>query len=378
MRINIIKVLNLKEKKKVLLMFIITLITIIVPIKALANSNDFFGNRNLFYIQVMNYAVPAIKVTSFDDEDLAENQFSIKNEVLKVFGIDMSDPVTALTKEASFLSIGDNISGSEQVNEQNFKLDPYKINEAAVSKIDNNSASQNTGNNPTDNTANVYNPALKTATMSSVPQVLIYHTHTTESYPASLQEVQSVLSGQLSAFSMDESRNVCMVGDELANELENDYNINVIHDKTIHDANAYNQSYERSAETLSRYLKKYGDFKIIIDMHRDSVENRNQVVKKINGENVATFRFVMSKDNNPHFAKNMEVVNKLMAISNKLYPGLCRDVYYYNRGKRCFNQTMSNNAVLIEVGTHVTTTAEAKTTAKYLARIIAEYFNGKK
>lgn len=374
MKISKLNVLNLKEKRKVLLAFIIAAITFIIPIRVLAKTSSFNGTRNLFYVQVMNYAAPVIKVTSFDEEDMAENQFSIKDEALKLFGIDMDNPVTALTKEASFLNLGNNNKEPVQVSDQDFKLNPYKLNDSDILKNDNNSTPQNSK----DNDANIYDPSLKTAAMSSVPQVLIYHTHTTESYPTSLQEVQSVLSGKLSASNMDESRNVCLVGDVLASELENGYNINVIHDKTIHDANAYNQSYERSAATLSKYLKKYGDFSIIIDIHRDSIENRNEVVTKINGENVATFRFVVSKSNNPHLAKNMQVVNKIMAISNKLYPGLCRDVFYYNYGKRCFNQTMSNNAVLIEVGTDVTTTDEVKETAKYMARIIAEYFNGKK
>jgi stage II sporulation protein P len=55
-----------------------------------------------------------------------------------------------------------------------------------------------------------------------------------------------------------------------------------------------------------------------------------------------------------------------------LYPGFAKGVLYYNHGIRNFNQGMSNNAILIEVGSDINTTTEAQASMKYLARIIAQ------
>ncbi len=83
---------------------------------------------------------------------------------------------------------------------------------------------------------------------------------------------------------------------------------------------------------------------------------------------------VMAKKN-PHFNKNNNMANNIMNTSNKLFPGFCKGIYYYNYGTRYFNQDKSNNAVLIEVGADINTTGESKASAKYLARIIAECLN---
>ena len=39
-----------------------------------------------------------------------------------------------------------------------------------------------------------------------------------------------------------------------------------------------------------------------------------------------------------------------------------------------FNQSISDNAILVEVGSNGTTTAEAKASAKYIAQVIDGYF----
>ena len=133
---------------------------------------------------------------------------------------------------------------------------------------------------------------------------------------------------------------------------------------------------------LAHYLKIYGNFQLIIDMHRDQSFSRLPVITKINGQTVARYEFVMCKGN-PHFAQNMIVVNKLISISQRLFPGLLRDgpvetgVFFYNVGINYYNQEQSNNAMLIEIGSNMNTPAEAKATAKCLARIIAVYLNGK-
>ena len=113
---------------------------------------------------------------------------------------------------------------------------------------------------------------------------------------------------------------------------------------------------------------------MIIDLHRDSVSNKNAVTANINGENVAKIMFVNAK-NSSRYAKNAQLAQALQDKANELYPGFARSIYTYNSGILAFNQDLSDNSVLIECGSNVNTMDEAKNSAKYIARIIAEYLN---
>ncbi|GLC32234.1 stage II sporulation protein P [Clostridium omnivorum] len=351
-----------KLKKYISVLIFIVLISIVIPsiVKAAEESN----RRNMFYIQLINYTMPLVKTTSFDEDDMAENQFSIKAVVLSYLGIDIHSPMSILQKEISYLNTEEKATPSKGLVD--FALNPFKLNENQISTgtTPANNEKSNEGNlNLPDNQVTMYDPKLKQNLNVAKPDVFIYHTHTSESYSPGASDNE------------DQTKNVCAVGDALADELEKNYGISVAHDKTVHDV-VYNNSYARSAETVDKYMKKYGDFKVVIDLHRDSIENKKTETIKLNGVNTAKFMFVMSKGN-PHSSKNWAVANKMVDISNKLFPGLCKGIYPYNNGIRYFNQGKSNNAVLIEVGSDVNTTEEAKNTSKYIARIIAEYINSK-
>lgn len=339
---------NFKLNKKNIYIGIFCFFTIIIFIAILcrnvkAQNISESSKHNMFFVQVVNYAMPIVKVNSFDPEDLAECDFSRKDIFFSLIGIDMNKPSSILSKEIVNASTFEYINNTKDIDLDSFKLDDKQV-------------MLETDEDKTLPKKKTLNPAK--------PEVFIYHTHTTESY------------GQAGPDSLDESKNVCAVGDALQEELEKNYGIAVVHDKTVHNAYSYNKSYSRSGETVDKFLKQYGDFKLIIDMHRDSAENKKPVTTQINGKNVARVMFVMARKN-PHFKENISVANSLIAISNKLYPGFCRGVMYYDYGTGYFNQNKSNNAVLIEVGANINTIDEAKSSSKYLARVIGEYINGK-
>ncbi|MGE5629111.1 MAG: stage II sporulation protein P [Solirubrobacterales bacterium] len=329
-------------KKKI---FIAVLILLVIGFPVAVKAGETVGGRNLFYVQVVNYCFPMVKSVSFNEEDMAEGGASIYDKLLTVTGTNFSSPLCFLGKEASYLQA----FNSEAY--QGYNIDYFKLSDKQVALEG--SDTQEIKN------VNTVDPTLKKQLNTSKPEVLIYHTHTSESY----------LPGN--ATNTDDAQNVVAVGDELVKELQNNYGISALNDRTVHDAAAYTQSYARSAVTFDSYMKKYGDFKLIIDLHRDSVSSKNAVTMKINGESVAKIMLVMSRKN-PHFNKNMALANKLIQNSDKLFPGFCKGVCYYNYGTRYFNQDKSNNAVLIEVGADINTTTESKASAKYIARIIAE------
>lgn len=324
------------------------------------------GKGNMLYVQLVNHVMPIVKVTSFDESDMAESTLSLKSSLLNYIGINLSEPDKILKKEISYFKVDNNLISYNVNDNKSINISNFELKDSDITKNINNSDSADNGNlNLPNQTYQVYNPKLKKNLDNSKPEILIYHTHTTESYGAYGQD------------NLDPSKNVCAVGDELTKTLSNDYGISVIHDTTVHNAVAYNSSYIRSRETLSKYLSKYGDFKMIIDIHRDSDTNKNNVTTNINGENLGKFWFVMAK-NNPHFDKNMSMVNSLLNTAKKNFPQLLINggVLPYNHGNGAFNEDKSNNAFLIEIGSVSNTLDEAKGTSKYIARIIAEYLNG--
>lgn len=356
------KRINYNKNNKIIVLYSITIILISVFIGIFlinkVKAADINNGRNAFYTDIFNYSMPVVKITSSSEGNIYKEDISFKNIILSCIGFNIGDATDILKKEVTFLnSESSTVANQESDTPEDFKLNNKDVTENTVNE---NGDTQNS-------TAIIVDPKLKKTLDPSKPEILIYHSHTTESYKPS------------AADNLDPTKNVCAVGDELAKQLQDNYGIAVIHDKTIHNVECYKNSYFRSAETVQKYLKQYGDFKMVIDIHRDSLSDKNSTTVKLNGENVARFMFVMSKDNNPHYSKNIALVNSLINIANKDFKGLLCDknILIYNHGINSFNQFASNNAFLIEVGCDQNDLSEAKATAKYLARIFAEQLNGK-
>ena len=311
-------------------------------------------------------------VKAGNEEQNTNNENNIKIAALSFLGVDIENPISIIVKEIAYLNKNEvsadvNNESNGERNLNTFSIDPFKLNDKQVSKIEAKSKDSNL-------VAILDNPALKKTLNNAKPRVLIYHTHTSEAYRIS--EKDTYINSNL-----DQTRNVCVVGDVITQELEKKYGISVIHDETVHDKGNYKIAYKKSRITLDKYLKEYEGFDLIIDLHRDGVGSANKKVTKakINGEDVAKFMFVMTQSN-PRYAKQKKLVNSMIGISNKLFSGLLdsKEMYLYNRGIDFYSQDRSDNAVLIEVGDNNNTVEQVKNTGKYLSRIIAEQLNGKK
>ena len=309
------------------------------------------------YVQLLNIGLPVVENEVYDEGSYAENKLSISNLCFEALGIKDITYEKILSKELSIFGSVDtkdekNIYKDKYDVDNMFAYNPFKVSEDSISKEINTSDSTNT---------QIYNPALKKTLDDSKPEVLIYHTHTSENYDANCPD------------SLNEETNVVGVGDVLENELRNNYGISVIHDKTNH-CESYDDSYKRSAETVDYYLKEYGDFKIIIDLHRDSVDNKGATTTEVYGMSASRIMFVNAK-NSTRYEKNKELTEKIFNKTEELFPGLGRKIYTYNRGKNAFNQSKSDGCVLFEIGSHTNTPEESKVTAECMARVIAEILN---
>ena len=97
--------------------------------------------------------------------------------------------------------------------------------------------------------------------------ILIYHTHSCESYTQS-EKYTYKKSGNFRT--TDKERSVIRVGSELTNYMKK-YGYNVIHDTSLYDYPSYNGSYDRSYAGASKLLDKNKGTEVIFDIHRDAI-----------------------------------------------------------------------------------------------------------
>jgi stage II sporulation protein P len=175
---------------------------------------------------------------------------------------------------------------------------------------------------------------------------------------------------------------VVKVGEILAQQLTAK-GIAVLHDKTNNEAaRGYNSSYTQSLQTLKKLMEAHKSLQVFIDIHRNGYDvnggkKADDEVVVINGERVAKVMVVIGTgegimggfSEKPKWQENAKLAIKLTNKVNELYPGLAKDVFY-KTGR--YNQHVSTNAILIEVGSNFTTLAEAERSTKYLAEAISQ------
>lgn len=205
------------------------------------------------------------------------------------------------------------------------------------------------------------------------PEILIVHTHGSESYT---QSEKYRYSQSDYARCQDIRYNVVRVGDELEAELKK-RGFNVIHDKTINDYPSYNNSYNKTLGVIESYLEKYPSIKCVFDVHRDAVVGENDTKIKftadINGEKVSQIMIVCGSDQlgleNPDWQKNLSTALKIQNVLNQKYPGLMRPL---NLRKERFNLHKTTGSFIFEFGTHGNTLDEVLASVKYFADGIEE------
>jgi len=210
--------------------------------------------------------------------------------------------------------------------------------------------------------------------VSNKKDIIIYHTHTCESYTATKENTYKA-SGNYRTTDLDYS--VVRVGKELEKELEK-LKFNIIRDKTKHDYPAYSGSYTRSLETVQKLLKKNEEAEIIFDIHRDAIGSNSSYapIVEINGEKVAQLMFVIGTNDgggkHPNWKNNLKFAIKVQEKANEMYPGLFRNI---NLRSATFNQKVTSAASIIEVGATGNTLEEACSSMKYLAKVLDAVLN---
>lgn len=203
-------------------------------------------------------------------------------------------------------------------------------------------------------------------------RVLIYHTHTCESYTPS-ENYSYEMTGNYRTTDLNFS--VARVGTELAKMLESK-KYTVIHDTTYHDFPAYSGSYDRSYQTVQNILALAEKTDILMDLHRDSIGDSSYApTVKIGEEYAAQLMFVIGTNGggleHPDWIQNLRAAIKIQAKANEKYPGLFKPIILRNSR---YNQNLGKAACIIEVGATGNTLEQCITSMKYLAEVLEEVF----
>jgi stage II sporulation protein P len=198
--------------------------------------------------------------------------------------------------------------------------------------------------------------------VNTLPEVFIYHTHTTESYiPASGKD-----------HLVNQKGDVVKVGNYLQQVLEQKYHIKCAHSDTIHDQFPFRDSYKRSQVTLINYLKQYPNTSVVLDLHRDATPGLENS-RMIKGVKCATIVTVVGSDKmglpHPHWKENLEFAKKLNENMDLFYPGLSNGIIISDAR---YNQHLHSHAILIEFGDQYTTLDEAYHAVDDFAEVLAQ------
>lgn len=204
------------------------------------------------------------------------------------------------------------------------------------------------------------------------PLVLIYHTHGSETYKEEKGKSGSVLD----------------VGKALKKELAS-YGIASIHDTSIYDqVNGEldrNAAYDYAGDSVEATLKKNPSIQVVLDLHRDSVEDSIHLVTEVDGKDTAQIMFFngvsrlksgeLTYLKNPNKSANLAFSLQMQLLAAKYYPDFTRKIYI--KGYR-YNLHLARRAVLIEVGAQNNTVSEAKNAMKPLAEMLYRLLSGEK
>ena len=204
------------------------------------------------------------------------------------------------------------------------------------------------------------------------PQILIYHSHTTEAYT---MDGADIYEESDSWRTTDPNFNTIRIGEEMKAVFEA-AGLEVIHDDTLYDYPTYSGAYDRSAQGVAAILEQYPSIKLVLDVHRDALEGSDGTVYKTvarTAEQCAQVMMVVGSDasgqTHDDWRKNLSLAVSLQRSLLDEHGTLIRPIVL--RSSR-FNQQLSTGSILVEVGSHGNTLQEAIAAARLFAQSVAD------
>lgn len=206
----------------------------------------------------------------------------------------------------------------------------------------------------------------------SVPQILIYHTHSQEEY----------------ADYGPNNPGATVVGNgAYLAELLREKGWNVIHDTGTYDIQGgkldRNRAYTYALEGITRILQENPTIQVVLDLHRDGVKESLHLVSEVNGKPTANIMFFQGMSRtpdgtieylpNPYLEENLAFTFQMQLAAAGRYPGLTRKIYL--KGLR-YNLHLRPRSALIEVGAQTNTSVEARNAMEPLAELLDMVLQG--
>lgn len=216
---------------------------------------------------------------------------------------------------------------------------------------------------------------LTIAKDSAVPQILIYHSHSQETFADSREGV--------------EEDTIVGVGEYLAKILTEQYGYQVIHLKEQFDLAGgeldRSSAYDYARGYLEDFLQENPDIQVVIDLHRDGVPDNRHLVTEINGKPTAQILFynglsytvntgVLDYLPNPYLEDNLAFSFQLEYRASQDYPEFYRGIYL--AGYR-YNLHFRPRSILLEAGAQTNTVQEVKNAMEPFADVLDKVLQGK-
>ena len=131
----------------------------------------------------------------------------------------------------------------------------------------------------------------------------------------------------------------------------------------------YHYTYSYSRKYLEEAIKNYPSVKIFIDLHRDGVKKEVSTAK-INGKSYAKLMFFLGLGHEKS-EQNKKLVKDLENIIEKKYDGILRETFI--RPNDSYNQDLTPNSFLLEVGGNHNTIEEVYNSLNVLAYALSTY-----
>lgn len=206
------------------------------------------------------------------------------------------------------------------------------------------------------------------------PQILIYHSHSQETFADSREG--------------EESDTIVGVGDYLTSLLTEKYGYQVMHIKEAFDMMSgeldRNKAYDYACDYVKKVLEENPSVEVVIDLHRDGVDEDRRLVTEINGKTTAQILFYngLSYTNtqgqvdylpNPYIPDNLAFSFQLEYQAALYYPDFYRGIYL--AGLR-YNLHLRKRALLLEAGAQTNTVQEVKNAMEPFADILNRVLKG--
>ena len=201
---------------------------------------------------------------------------------------------------------------------------------------------------------------------STVPQILVFHTHSQEKFADSEENGMSIVN----------------VGDRLVSLLQEQYGYNVIHLTDEFDMAGgvldRSEAYTYGNTKLDEVLAQNPSIQVVIDLHRDGVDASKHLVTEIDGKQTARIMLFngisYTKEQgeidylpNPYITENLAMTYKMFLLGKINYPDLFRCIYISGY-RYCLHHVP--RSMLIEAGAQTNTYEEVYNAMEPLARLI--------